>query len=76
MAEPNEMEDFELMKQLAVLEEELEDLQIEKNFVLRQTGLHISSSKVAQQIREYEEEMIRLQGLIAEIETEVKRRGL
>ncbi|UWG97574.1 MAG: hypothetical protein WHF31_06340 [Candidatus Dehalobacter alkaniphilus] len=72
MEKPNTMEDSELRKQLTVLKEELEELQIEKNFVLGQTGLHVSSSKVAQQAREYEEDTIRLQGLIAEIEGKIK----
>ncbi|WP_353852737.1 hypothetical protein [Dehalobacter restrictus] len=76
MENPHTMEDSELVKQLTALKEELEDLQIEKNFVLGQTGLHVSSSKVAQQAREYEEDTIRLQGLIGEIEAEVQRRGL
>lgn len=70
------LKDSELMQKLTVLKEDLEEVQIEKKFVLGQTGLHLSGSKIAQQMREYEEDTLRLQGLIAEIEAEIKWRGL
>ena len=38
----------ELERRLGVLEEELEELEEEKSFVLKQTGLHISGGKVKQ----------------------------
>lgn len=76
MEEPGKLKDSELMKRLTALKEELEELQIERNFVLGQTGLHVSSSKVAQQAREYEAETLRLQERIAQVEQEVKRRNL
>lgn len=70
------LKDSELIQQLTVLKEDLEDVQTEKKFVLGQTGLHLSGSKIAQQMREYEEDTLRLQELIAEIAAEVNRRGL
>ncbi|WP_353853007.1 hypothetical protein [Dehalobacter restrictus] len=76
MGNLSNLKDSALMQQLTVLKEDLEEVQTEKKFVLGQTGLHISGSKIAQQTREYEEDTLRLQGLIAEIEAEVKRRGL
>lgn len=76
MEELRQLENSELMKHLTTLQEELEDLQTEKKFVLGQTGLHISSSKVAIQTQEYDDEILRFKERITLAEAEIKRRDL
>ncbi|MFZ7131828.1 MAG: hypothetical protein ACOWWR_05670 [Eubacteriales bacterium] len=72
----NELENSVLMDRLTNLKDELEDLEMEKNMVLGQTGLHISSKKVMQQAREYEAEILKVKEFIAELTEEIKNRGL
>ena len=61
-----------LEQRLRNLEEELEELEEEKSFVLKQTGLHVSGGKVKQ----YDAQTKVLQDSIAEIRAELKARGL
>lgn len=60
-----------LERRLQNLEDELEELEEEKSFVLKQTGLHVSGGKVKQ----YDAQTKALQESIAEIRSELKARG-
>ncbi|KJR44214.1 hypothetical protein UF75_5401 [Desulfosporosinus sp. I2] len=59
----------ELERRLRVLEEELEELEEEKSFVLKQTGLHISGGKVKQ----YEAQTQSLKQSISELREKLKQ---
>lgn len=61
----------ELERRLGVLEEELDELEEEKNFVLKQTGLHISGGKVKQ----YEAQTQYLNQSISELREELMQRS-
>lgn len=61
----------DLERRLAVLLEELEELEEEKSFVLKQTGLHVSGGKV----RQYETQTLSLTESITELRTELAKRG-
>lgn len=58
----------DLQKRLKTLEDELEELEEEKGYVLRQTGLHVSGSAVKQ----YETQTIALQEAIKALQEEIK----
>ena len=60
----------DLERRLATLQEELEELEEEKSFVLKQTGLHVPGGKV----RQYEAQTQALQQSIAELKAEIARR--
>lgn len=60
----------DLKRRLQTLEEELEELEEEKNYVLRQTGLHVSAGKA----KRYQEESEALAQSIAELKNELSRR--
>ncbi|MDI6813026.1 MAG: hypothetical protein QMC95_11965 [Desulfitobacteriaceae bacterium] len=59
-----------LERRLQNLEDELEELEEEKSFVLKQTGLHVSGGKVKQ----YDAQTKALQESIAEIRSELEAR--
>jgi len=61
----------ELENRLRTLEDELDELEEEKGYVLRQTGLHVSGGKV----RQYEAQTIALQEAITAIKDELARRA-
>ncbi|MHB1652006.1 MAG: hypothetical protein ACYCVD_05935 [Desulfitobacteriaceae bacterium] len=61
----------DLERRLGTLEEELEELEEEKGFVLRQTGLHVGGGK----IKQYDAQTKLLEESIAEIRAELKSRG-
>ncbi|AHF06586.1 hypothetical protein [Desulfitobacterium metallireducens] len=61
----------DLKRRLQTLEEEREELEEEKNYVLRQTGLHISAVKA----QKYQSESEALAQSIAEIKAELAKRG-
>lgn len=65
----------ELRRKLDELEDDLDEVTLEKTMVLSQTGLHISSKKIMQQSKEFAESIERLSGEIAAIEEELKRRS-
>lgn len=60
----------DLERRLNTLEEELEELEEEKSFVLKQTGLHVGGGKVKQ----YEAQTQALQQSIAELKAELAQR--
>lgn len=71
MEDVSKMKNEELERRLGLLEEELEELEEEKGFVLRQTGLHVSGGKVKQ----YEAQTQSLQQSISELRAELKQRS-
>ena len=64
-----------LRRKLDELEDDLDEVTLEKTMVLSQTGLHISSKKIMQQSKEFAESIEWLSGEIAAIEEELKRRS-
>lgn len=61
----------DLERRLSVLLEELEELEEEKGFVLKQTGLHVPGGKV----RQYETQTKALEESITELRTELSNRA-
>lgn len=61
----------DLKRRLQTLEEELEELEEEKNYVLKQTGLHVGGAKV----KKYQAETEALTLSIKELKVELKKRG-
>lgn len=64
------LRDEDLTRRLLTLTEELEELEEEKSYVLRQTGLHVSGGIV----KKYESQTITLSESIAELKAELERR--
>ena len=64
------LREVDLMRRLQTLSEELEELEEEKGYVLRQTGLHVSGGIV----KKYESQTIILSQSIAELKAELERR--
>lgn len=60
----------DLLRRLQTLTEELEELEEEKNFVLKQTGLHLPGHTV----KKYQEQTVTLTQSIAELKEELERR--
>lgn len=61
----------DIKRRMQKLEEELEELEEEKNYVLRQTGLHISAVKA----QRYQSDTEALSLSIAELKAELAKRG-
>lgn len=61
----------DLKRRLQTLEEELEDLEEEKNYVLKQTGLHIGAIKA----QKYQSDTEALTQSIVELKEELVKRG-
>jgi len=72
----NKLDVAELKNKLASLREDLEDSENEKKFVFKQSGMHVSSKKVAEEMAEYNDECLRLQGCIDQVIEELKQRDL
>jgi uncharacterized small protein (DUF1192 family) len=64
------LRDADLARRLQTLSEELEELEEEKGYVLRQTGLHVSGGVM----KKYESQTITLTESIAELKAELERR--
>jgi len=62
--------DADLARRLQKCAEELEELEEEKGYVLRQTGLHVSGGTVLK----YESQTVSLTKSIAQFKTEIERR--
>lgn len=60
----------DLARRIQTLSEELEELEEEKGYVLRQTGLHVSGGTV----KKYESQTLILSQSIAELKAELERR--
>lgn len=54
----------ELKNRLAYLKEELQDVENERSFIFKQSGMHVSSSKIAMQMEEFDTEIKRLKSQI------------
>lgn len=76
MEKLDKLDDAELKNKLAFFKEELKDVENEKSFVFKQSGMHVSSSKVALQMEEYNNDILALEKSIAYCLNELKRRGL
>ena len=64
------LREVDLTRRLQTLSEELEELEEEKGYVLRQTGLHVSGGTV----KKYESQTIILSQSITELKAELDRR--
>ena len=64
------LRDADLARRLQTLTEELEELEEEKGYVLRQTGLHVSGGTM----KKYESQTTILSESIAELKAESERR--
>ena len=62
------MDDNQLREEIRELEDQLDDANMEKGMLFRQTGLHLSSQKVGRQIKELEEEIERLEKRISDLQ--------
>ncbi|AFA49131.1 hypothetical protein [Acetobacterium woodii] len=76
MDELNKLSDVELKNKLADLKEDLEDVENERSFIFKQSGVHVSSSKVSIQMEEYDTDIENLTASIAKCEKEIKRRNI
>lgn len=74
MDQINEMNITELNELLLSLEEDLDEVQMEKTMVLSQTGLHISSKKILQQSEEFNNEIASIELKIKKVQEEIKSR--
>ncbi|MGV8906602.1 MAG: hypothetical protein ACOH15_08380 [Acetobacterium sp.] len=72
----NKLDVDELKNKLASLKEDLEDSENEKKFVFKQSGMHVSSKKVAEEMAEYNDESSRIQGCIDQVSEQLKQRSL
>jgi len=66
----SKLREEDLTRRLQTLTEELEELEEEKGYVLRQTGLHVSGGLV----KKYESQTITLSESITELKAELARR--
>ena len=64
------LRDEDLTRRIQTLSEELEELEEERDFVLRQTGLHLTGHAV----KKYESQTTALQESIAELKVELEHR--
>lgn len=64
------LRDEDLSRRLQTLTEELEELEEERSFVLKQTGLHIPGHTV----KRYESQIQSLKESITELQAEIERR--
>ncbi len=55
--------------QLRALQEELEDLEHERNYVLKQTGVHIGAMRLKGMEEEYESDARRIKEKMAQLKT-------
>lgn len=66
-AQPAKADRAVIEAQLAALQEELEDLEHERNYVLKQTGVHIGAIRLRAMEEEYATEAKRLKDKMAEL---------
>lgn len=70
MEDLSKLREADLLRRLQTLSEEFEELEEEKGYVLRQTGLHVSGGVV----KKYESQTLILSQSIAELKAELERR--
>lgn len=61
-----------IKEKISDLQNQLDDTELEKSMIFRQTGLHVSSSKVAEQIKEFEKEIQGLKKQIASLQKQIE----
>ncbi|WP_373483578.1 hypothetical protein [Acetobacterium sp.] len=76
MNELNKLSDIELKNKLAQLKEDLEDVENERSFIFKQSGMHVSSGKIVSQMEEFDAESKKLKESITECDEEIKNRCL
>ena len=76
MEELSKLSDIELKDKLAKLKEDLEDVENERSFIFKQSGMHVSSSKVVSQMEEFDADIKRLSDFITQCNAEIKNRDL
>jgi preprotein translocase subunit SecA len=76
MEELSKLSDIELKEKLARLKEDLEDVENERSFIFKQSGMHVSSGKIVAQMEEFDSESKKLKAFIAECDEEMSNRGL
>ena len=70
MEDLSKLRDEDLTRRIQTLSEELEELEEEKSFVLKQTGLHLPGHAV----KKYESQTTTLKESIAELKVELEHR--
>lgn len=65
------LREADIVRRIQTLSEEMEELEEEKSYVLKQTGLHVSGGTVLK----YESQTIILSQSIAELKAELERRN-
>lgn len=75
MDELSKLSDLELKNKLASLKEELDDVENERSFIFKQSGMHVSSGKIVAQMEEFDAEITKLKTHICECTDEIKRRN-
>lgn len=75
MDELSNLSDIELNNKLASLKEDLDDVENERSFIFKQSGMHVSSGKIVAQMEAFDAEITKLKALICECTDEIKRRN-
>lgn len=60
MEDLTKLTDEELKSRLNDLKEELQDVENERGFIFKQSGMHVSSSKISLQMEEFDADIKRL----------------
>ncbi|MBI4857241.1 MAG: hypothetical protein HY818_10940 [Acetobacterium woodii] len=76
MEELSKLSDVELKNKLAKLKEDLADIENERSFIFKQSGMHVSSGKIVAQMEEFDSESKKLKEFIAKCDEEINNRGL
>ncbi|AWW26267.1 hypothetical protein ACIZ62_06145 [Acetobacterium carbinolicum] len=75
MNELSKLSDVELKNKLASLKEDLEDVENERSFIFKQSGMHVSSGKIVAQMEEFDAEIKKLNECITECDEEINGRN-
>jgi len=75
MNELSKLSDVELKNKLASLKEDLEDVENERSFIFKQSGMHVSSGKIVAQMEEFDAEIKKLNESITECDEEINGRN-
>lgn len=74
MEELSKLSDVELKDRLAKFKEDLEDVENERSFIFKQSGMHVSSGKIVAQMEEFDTDIKNLKECIAACDEELKNR--
>lgn len=75
MEDLSKLSDQELKSRLDNLKEDLQDVEQERSFIFKQSGMHVSSGKVVAQMEEFDGDITKLKAQIGECSDEIKRRN-